>query len=98
MYRNHTISGAPLTIHSATKALRSEMNRFSKIFLVVDALDECTEENGCRPRFLTALDALHTVVNILFTTRSRELVLGAFRKATMLEITQCWKLLQPMKT
>lgn len=86
LYENHLRSSKPLDIHEVTRTLHSEITEFSKVFLLVDALDECPEDNGCRENLLKELQALQPTVNIMFTTRFRELVYSRFEKPMMLEI------------
>jgi hypothetical protein len=46
-----------------------EVSRYSNVFIVVDALDECSEMNETRSRLLDALRSLTGMVQILVTSR-----------------------------
>ncbi|KAI9755847.1 MAG: hypothetical protein M4579_004129 [Chaenotheca gracillima] len=57
------------------KILRSEIEHYSKIFLVVDALDECQDDNeGTRSILINELRSLPGDLSILFTTRHQGLI------------------------
>jgi hypothetical protein len=51
--------------------LISQTKLFTKVYIVVDALDECLDdiETNTRNRFLKALDELPQQVHILYTSR-----------------------------
>lgn len=50
-------------------ALKSEIGAFSKVFIIVDALDECSEDNNRRANLLDALLSLPKNVKLLVTSR-----------------------------
>jgi hypothetical protein len=45
LYRTYIRQRSPPTLSDVSKILQAEIGRFSKIFVVVDALDECPESN-----------------------------------------------------
>ncbi|KAF5972618.1 ankyrin repeat protein [Fusarium bulbicola] len=51
--------------------LRQVVGLYSKVYVVVDALDECEVANGCRARFMAYLKDLHIKcgINLLATSR-----------------------------
>jgi hypothetical protein len=57
------------TLNEFLEALGSEIEMYSKVFIVVDALDECTEDYGTRANLLSALRTLPGTVNLMFTSR-----------------------------
>jgi len=57
------------TLHELTTALESEIRTYSKVFIVVDALDECHEEDGTRAKFITVLQSLAGNVHLMVTSR-----------------------------
>ena len=60
---------------------------FSRVFIVVDALDECQRSGGCRTRFLTEISALQTRrANIFVTSRFGAEIAERFRGSVSLEI------------
>jgi hypothetical protein len=76
---------SPLTLSVVSKILQSEIGRYSKIFVVVDALDECPESN--RSALLKELRALQPTINLLVTSRFLDSIANGFEGATCLEIS-----------
>ena len=60
----------------------------SRVFIVVDALDECTTSDGCRPRLISELQELQASLgaNILATSRFIPEITAKFKEAVQLEI------------
>ena len=59
---------------------------FSRAFLLVDALDECKEEDGARRRLLVALRELSVGVRLVVTSRWIPAIEREFSEALKLEI------------
>lgn len=60
---------------------------YERVFIVVDALDECQESNNCRMRFIEGLFILQQWgANIMATSRPITDVTDKFEKSTWLEI------------
>ncbi|KAK7966055.1 uncharacterized protein PG986_000332, partial [Apiospora aurea] len=59
------------SVEGIRETLLSVVPSYSRVFIVVDAIDECQEGDGCRPRFISELLNLHTKlgVNVLVTSR-----------------------------
>jgi hypothetical protein len=57
------------TLEELTKALKSETTTFSRVFIVVDALDECPDDGGTRANLLQALRSLSGNINLMVTSR-----------------------------
>jgi hypothetical protein len=68
-YRSHQNRGTYPTLNDFIKALAAEVKTYAKVFIVVDALDECTESNGSRIKLLKALRSLAGPVNLMVTSR-----------------------------
>ena len=56
-------------LENIQELLQSEMENFRKVFLVVDALDECCEINGTQTKLLMTLRSF-TKANLLITSRN----------------------------
>ncbi|KAJ6264531.1 ankyrin repeat [Drechslerella dactyloides] len=73
MYDRHTHKGnnARPQRDEIFDALRSMVAMFSRVFIVIDALDECQISDNCRHQLLLALLRLHTEceINIFATSR-----------------------------
>jgi len=74
------------TLDELLSVLRSETARFSKAFVVVDALDECPEGDGTRGRLLAALRTLTSSVNLLITSRDLASIAADFHGTKRLDI------------
>jgi NACHT domain len=88
LYTSHHGDKNP-TLIEVVKILHSEINRHSKVFLLVDALDECSEENGYRMNFNTELQKLLKLppkVNILVTSRDLDTIARCNKDSKKLEI------------
>ncbi|KAI4620670.1 uncharacterized protein J4E87_006995 [Alternaria ethzedia] len=80
--------GASDRIEATTEALRSAMATYSRVFIVLDALDECSTSQGCRTRLLSSIQNLqkHGHINILATSRFIPEITEKFKTACELEI------------
>lgn len=69
-------------------ALQSVDAACARVFIVVDALDECQTSDGCRARLLSELLKLQTKcgVNVFATSRFIPDIMDNFQGGTMLEI------------
>ena len=66
-YKDHLGKGIRPTCQQILEALKSATGMFSKTFVVVDALDECSKET--RAELLIALQHLSSTVSLLVTSR-----------------------------
>ena len=83
LYRTYIRQRSSPTLSDVSKILQSEIGRYSKIFVVVDALDECPESN--RSALLKELRALQPTINLLVTSRFLDSIANDFEGATRLE-------------
>jgi hypothetical protein len=56
-------------IDEYSSLLQTEVRRFPKVFIVIDALDECPESNGTRASFLAEIRKLQPNIHLLVTSR-----------------------------
>src|SRR5438477_9133534 len=68
-YQQHKGQNTRPTLDDLTKALKTEISKLSKVFIIVDAVDELTEDNGVRADLLKLLRALADNVNLMVTSR-----------------------------
>lgn len=71
-----------------SRTLQSVATLYSRVFIIVDALDECQASDGCRTRFLTdifSLQAKHEV-NLFVTSRFIPEIVKKFDGSASLEI------------
>ena len=58
LYCRHLKNETRPTLNEVFEVLQSEINKYPRVFVVVDALDECPVENRVRPELLSKLYAL----------------------------------------
>lgn len=70
-----------ITLHSVTAT-------YSRVFIIIDALDECQTFDGCRTKLLSELFKLHTRhgANIFATSRFIPEIINQFKTSVSLEI------------
>ncbi|KIM27834.1 hypothetical protein M408DRAFT_159774, partial [Serendipita vermifera MAFF 305830] len=83
LYRKHVERKTCPTIVEVAELLSAETKRFSKVFVIVDALDECPEENHYRKLFFGRLQALKSTVHLMITSRPE---ISAIADSVQLEI------------
>ena len=73
---------------SSTLQTMADASKFSRLYIIVDALDECQASNGCRQQFLSELFSLQIKVraNIFATSRFIPEITGKFSSCMSLEI------------
>jgi hypothetical protein len=85
-YNQHRNQSTSPTLDEFITALGTEIKTYSKVFIVVDALDECSESNGSRAKLLRALRSLTGPVNLMVTSRDLPSIEQYFRQAQHLRI------------
>jgi ankyrin repeat protein len=87
LYESHVKKRTRPSLAEYSQILRSEILHFSKIFIVIDALDECRESNSTRETLLTIIETLRPTVHLLVTARPHITdVINTFQDAVTLEI------------
>jgi hypothetical protein len=84
LYKNHENRGTRPAFQQFLEALQSAMGTFSKVFIVVDALDECSDRT--RAELLLALRSLGSTVSLLVTSRNLTSIAQDFQRAKHLDI------------
>jgi Cdc6-like AAA superfamily ATPase len=76
------------SIDELSRALQSVAAMYSRVFIIVDALDECQASDGCRARFLSEIFTLQakTRANLFATSRHISNIEKEFKGNTLLEI------------
>jgi len=76
------------SIDELLKVLQSVTAMYSRVFIIVDALDECQASGGCRARFLLEIFTLQakTGANLFATSRHISNIEKEFEGSTRLEI------------
>lgn len=88
LYENHTKRRTRPSLDEILQALQVVAISYSKVFIIVDALDECQTSNGCRHNFLSELFTLQQKwnVNIFGTSRFLPAIEALFQGSPSLEI------------
>ncbi|KAH0555888.1 hypothetical protein GP486_006166 [Trichoglossum hirsutum] len=72
LYDSHKRSNTRPDLAELSRHLGSIVSLFSRVYIVVDAIDECDESNKTRCSLLAHLQNLDTHVQLLFTSRPLE--------------------------
>jgi hypothetical protein len=86
LYTLHQRGGCFPSLDDVRTALASEIGTYSKVFVIVDALDECPE-GETRESLIKELRALALTVRLLVTSRDIPLIARHFCDAIRLEIS-----------
>jgi hypothetical protein len=76
------------SLDELSRTLQSVVATYSRVFITIDALDECQVSNSCRKTFLTEIFSLQTKTraNIFATSRFIPDIVEKFRGSTIFEI------------
>jgi hypothetical protein len=87
-YERHISKRTRPTLEETFQVLRSEMSQYSQVYIVVDALDEYSNEISPRELFLSKLRTLQATspMNLMVTSRSIPNIAQGFQNAMQLEI------------
>jgi hypothetical protein len=88
LYDHHKSCRTRPLLYEILRALQSVATMYSRIFFVVDALDECQASDACRATFLSELFNLQSRhgANIFVTSRFILDIIGQFKTSVSLEI------------
>jgi len=86
LYQRHTIQKIRLTISESLELLHAELSRCSRAFIIVDALDECSDDNGSRSALVEELFNLPTTTSLMMTSRHVASIQAKLNQARRLEI------------
>ncbi|RYP32310.1 hypothetical protein DL767_005285 [Monosporascus sp. MG133] len=71
LHERHEIRRSRPSLNEISTALKSVANTYFKVYLLIDALDECKTADSCRSKFISEIFALQseTPTNLLATSR-----------------------------
>ncbi|KAF3809380.1 hypothetical protein GCG54_00011579 [Colletotrichum gloeosporioides] len=72
-YEKHHSGSSPMSKQEIVGCLQSVMSCFTKVYVLVDALDECRGDEGYRDTLLTTILGLNETVNVSFFATSRHI-------------------------
>jgi hypothetical protein len=85
LYKSHSRHNIRPKLGEISEILKSETGRYSKIFVVVDALDECAEDKGSRESLLNELRKLQPIASLMVTSRFIDSIAREFEGMLQLE-------------
>jgi hypothetical protein len=88
LYNRHKVKRTRPSLDETLRSLHSVAAMYSRVFIVVDALDECQVSDNCRSRFLSEIFNLQVkyCTNIFATSRFIPEITEKFNGSTLLEI------------
>jgi hypothetical protein len=86
LFKRHKDKRTSPTLDECMEALKSEIGTYSKVFIIVDALDECREDDGTRANLLQALRSLVGKVNLMVTSRDLVSIARDFQETKRIDI------------
>jgi Cdc6-like AAA superfamily ATPase len=89
LYEIHKDKGTRPFLDEISTTLRSVATMYSRVFIVVDALDECETTHGCRTGFLSEIFKLqaNNEANFFATSRPLQDIIKRFEGCVILEIS-----------
>jgi Cdc6-like AAA superfamily ATPase len=88
LYDNHNLKHTRPSLDELSKILQSVATIYSRVFIIVDALDECREADGDRAKLLADISNLqvNSKVNLFATSRIIPDIEKNFKNCLLLEI------------
>jgi hypothetical protein len=88
LYDKHKDKRTQLSFDEASRAIRTIAAIYSRVFIIIDALDECRTTAGCRSKFLSELFDLQAKCGANFFATSRFIpeITEKFQESVSLEI------------
>lgn len=88
LYKRHKMKRTRPSLEEISRSLQAVATLYSRVFIIVDALDECQVSDGCRQRFISGLFSLQAKCgsNLLVTSRFIPDITERFDQAITLEI------------
>jgi hypothetical protein len=88
LYEDHKKKETRPSFDEISRALQSVVALYSRAFIIVDALDECKESNGCRTRLLSEIFSLQSMkgANLFVTSRFIPEITEKFGGSLSLEV------------
>lgn len=88
LYNTHIWNRSSPTLKEVCDLLEIEASRYSKVFIVLNALDECSDTDGARRDILSRVRTLQSKwpINLAATSRLIPTIIQDFKDATRLDI------------
>ena len=88
LYHDHVKKGTSATLSETVRALKSELQTYGRVYIVIDTLDECPQNQRTRETVLEHLQSLLEslgTVNLMITARPNTAI-DEIRDMKLLEI------------
>ena len=85
-HKNHARSGTHPSLNETAGLLGSQVEKFDSVYIVIDALDECPEQDQTRKSFVAEVCGLLPKVRLMVISRDIPSIENMFKQATRLEI------------
>jgi hypothetical protein len=85
-YTRHPSYDTRPTLNEFTQALQAEIGAYSKVFVVVDALDECPDHDGSWRKLLKTLRSLSGPISLMVMSRYLGSITEAFKGTSHFDI------------
>lgn len=86
LHRRHDETGTQPSLDEVVEVLRSVIQTFSEVFVVVDGLDECPEDDNIRQTLLISLQEVQPTTHLMFTSRPHVNIVTDFPESVTLNI------------
>jgi Cdc6-like AAA superfamily ATPase len=88
MYERHRVRGTRPSFKELSSVLQSVLANYSKVYVVLDALDECPEQNGTRSQLLGICRDLQqqTGLRLMATSRHIPDIVEKFKDTPLVEV------------
>jgi hypothetical protein len=88
LYDTHTVRGTRPSLEDISRLLRSAIGTYSRVYIVIDALDECRNDDGTRRVLFSEIRHLQSLCDIRLMATSRFIpdIEQEFKGASKLEI------------
>ncbi|SCN76846.1 related to ankyrin [Fusarium fujikuroi] len=88
LYQQRRIKGSPPSLEDVSSNLLATAKHFSRVFIIIDALDECRTTDGTQTEFLKEIFKLqlHSKANVFATSRPIPEIKDQFQTSVVLEI------------
>jgi hypothetical protein len=88
LYEHHEVRGTKLPLNDTLRILKSVLPHFSKVYIIIDALDECQDENGTQVELLKLCRSFEeqTDLHLMVTSRHIPEIADEFEGVPQLEV------------
>lgn len=87
-YDDHQVRRTRLSLGETVSALRSVLGNYSKVYVIIDALDECPERDGTRSQLLKLCYSLQGQADLRLMATSRHIsdIVAEFKDKPQVEV------------